>query len=165
MTEAKKPAARAKAKKPAKKIADKPEAAPFTLAEKDIPEAFREFTDKGIANAKETYSKFRDAAEDATDVVEETINTTRRGVVDWNLLVIDNAKTSTDATFALLRDMCMVTSVAEAVELQSTYARAQFDLFNEQSRELRELGSSFANEVAKPAKSAFSKAFDTVKAA
>ena len=45
----------------------------------EVPAAFREFAEKGIAQAKENYEKMKSAAEQATDVLEDTYSTASKG--------------------------------------------------------------------------------------
>ncbi|MGA8996781.1 MAG: hypothetical protein WB463_02755, partial [Pseudolabrys sp.] len=42
----------------------------FEMPKFEVPTAFREFAEKGIAQAKENYEKVKSAAEQATDVLE-----------------------------------------------------------------------------------------------
>jgi hypothetical protein len=44
----------------------------FDMPKFEMPTAFREFAEKGISMAKENYDKMKGAAEEATDVIEET---------------------------------------------------------------------------------------------
>ena len=44
-----------------------------------MPTAFREIAEKGISMAKENYEKMKGAAEEATDVLEETYGTASKG--------------------------------------------------------------------------------------
>ena len=44
----------------------------FEMPKMEIPTAFREFAEKGVSQAKETYEKMKSAAEEATDVFESS---------------------------------------------------------------------------------------------
>src|SRR5689334_17035402 len=44
----------------------------FEMPKLEVPAAFREFAEKGASQAKETYEKMKAAAEEATDVLEDT---------------------------------------------------------------------------------------------
>jgi hypothetical protein len=44
----------------------------FEMPKFEVPPVFREFAEKGIAQAKENYEKCKSAAEQATDVLEDT---------------------------------------------------------------------------------------------
>ena len=45
----------------------------------EIPAAFRELAEKGIAQTKANYDKMKSTAEQATDVLEETYSTASAG--------------------------------------------------------------------------------------
>ncbi|HET9688455.1 MAG TPA: phasin, partial [Pseudolabrys sp.] len=47
----------------------------FEMPKFEVPTAFREFAEKGVAQAKENYEKVKSAAEKATDVLEDTYST------------------------------------------------------------------------------------------
>ena len=51
----------------------------FEVPKFEVPTAFREFAEKGIAQAKENYDKVKSAAEQATDVLEDTYSTASKG--------------------------------------------------------------------------------------
>ena len=46
----------------------------FEMPKMEVPAAFREFAEKGVSQAKETYEKMKAAAEEATDDVDEARN-------------------------------------------------------------------------------------------
>src|SRR5664279_1861213 len=47
----------------------------FEMSKMEVPAAFREVAEKGVAQAKEHYEKMKSAAEDATEMLEETYAT------------------------------------------------------------------------------------------
>ena len=47
----------------------------FDIPKVEMPAAFREFAERGVAQAKDTYEKMKAAAEEATDVLETTYST------------------------------------------------------------------------------------------
>ena len=51
----------------------------FEAQAAQVPEYFREFAEKGATQAKETYEKMKAAAEEATDVLEDTYANAARG--------------------------------------------------------------------------------------
>jgi hypothetical protein len=44
----------------------------FALPKMEVPAAFREFAEKGVSQAKESYEKLKEGAEQTTDVMETT---------------------------------------------------------------------------------------------
>ena len=47
----------------------------FDLSKMEMPEAFREMAEKGVAQAKDSYEKIQAAAEEATDLLKSAYTT------------------------------------------------------------------------------------------
>lgn len=144
----------AKAVKPAAK------ASPFeafTFPKVEVPDAFRSFAEQGSKQAKESYEKFRTAAEEATDVIEDTFESTRSGIVALNAKALDAAQANAEATFKFAREILTVKTFAEAIELQSSFFRSQFEALTAQAKDFQEVATKVAGEAAQPAKDAFAK--------
>ena len=131
----------------------------------EVPPMFREFAEKSIAQARESYSKMKVAAEEATDMVEDTYETTREGMFAIGVKALDVAKAHSDASFAFAKDLFGAKTFAEVVELQSAFARKQFDALGTQVKELQELTQKFATDASKPVTSQIEKTFKDIKAA
>src|SRR5262245_19217184 len=99
----------------------------FKVSTLEVPASFREFAEKSIAQARDGCAKMKSAAEDASDVVEDTYETAREGVFNLSVKALDAVKTNSDASFALARDLFGAKTFAEVIELQTAYARKQFD--------------------------------------
>ncbi|WP_249694162.1 phasin [Stappia sp. WLB 29] len=137
----------------------------FTMPKMEIPAVTREMAEKSIEQAREAYAKLKTAAEDATDLLEDGFETTRRGVLDFNHKAVDAARTNTDATFQFVKDLFEVKTLAEAIELQTSFARAQFDAFGAQAKDMQELSTKLAGEMNETFKGAVEKASKDFKAA
>jgi len=137
----------------------------FALQNVEVPVAVREFAEQSIEKAKDNYAKIKTAAEDATDILEDSYESSRQGMLEINMKALDAAKTSTDAAFTFCKDMLSVKSVAEAVELQSNFARKQFESTIAQSKDMQELVTKIATDATQPAKDAFQKTFKDLHAA
>ena len=124
----------------------------------EIPAVTREMAEKSIEQAREAYAKLKTAAEDATDLIEDGFETTRRSVLDFNHKAVDAARANTDATFQFVKDMFEVKTLAEAIELQTSFARAQFDAFGAQAKDMQELSTKLAGEMNETFKGAVEKA-------
>jgi phasin len=131
----------------------------FEMPKMEIPSAFREMAEKGISQAKEQYEKMKSAAEEATDLLEDTYATVTKGCSSYNLKLIENARANTDAAFDLMTELVTAKSYAEMVELSSSYARKQFEAFTAQSKELAEHAQKVASETTEPLKESFTSAF------
>ena len=156
--------AKAKASKPASSAFEMPkfEMPKFEIPKVEMPAAFREFAERGVAQAKDTYEKMKAAAEEATDVMETTYSTASKGASDYGLKVIEAARTNTNAAFDFFGELIAAKSPSELIELSSAHARKQFETLTEQSKELGALAQKVATEAAEPIKSGMNKAFNKV---
>lgn len=135
----------------------------FAMPNMEVPAAFREATEKGLEQAREAYAKVKTAAEDATDLMEDTFETSRQGVVEFNHKAVDAARNNMDATFSFVKDLMGVKSLSEAVELQSSFARQQFDSLSAQTKEMQDLAQKLGTDVSAPVKEAVEKSFKDLK--
>jgi len=131
----------------------------FDIPKVEMPAAFREFAERGVAQAKDTYEKMKAAAEEATDVLETTYSTATKGASDLGLKVIEAARVNTNAAFDFAGELITAKTLSEVVELSSAHARKQFEAFTQQSKELGALAQKVATETSEPIKSGMSKAF------
>src|SRR5579863_4520772 len=91
----------------------------FEMPKFEMPAAFREFAERGVAQAKDTYEKMKAAAEEATDVLETTYSTATKGCSDYGLKVIEVARTNTNAAFDFAGEIMAAKTLSEVVELSS----------------------------------------------
>ena len=148
--------------KAAPKAAAESNVTPFPV---EMPEAVREIAEKGIDQAKDAYAKMKTMAEDTTDILEDTFTTASKGVTEFQHKAIDAARDNANAGFDFIKDMMTVKSVAEAVELQSAFARKQYEAMMGQSKELSEVASKVAQDSAKPLNEGVQKAVKNVSIA
>jgi phasin len=134
----------------------------FDIPKVEMPAAFREFAERGVAQAKDTYEKMKAAAEEATDVLETTYSTATKGASDCGLKMIEAARVNTNAAFDFAGELMAAKTLSEMVELSSTHARKQFETLTQQSKELSALAQKVATETAEPIKSGVSKALSKV---
>ena len=127
----------------------------FEIPSMEVPAAFREFAEKGIAQAKENYEKVKSAAEQATDALEETYSTASKGCSDYGQKVIETARVNSNAAFDLFGDLMTAKSYAEVVEKTTSYMRTQFETYTAQAKELSEHAQKVATETAEPLKDSF----------
>src|SRR5580765_3257429 len=128
----------------------------FEMPKFEVPTAFRELAEKGVAQAKENYEKVKSAAEQATDVLEDTYSTASKGCASYGLKLIETTRANSDATFDLMSEVMNAKSYSEVVELYSAYLRKQFDTLVAQTKDLSEHAQKVATETAEPIKGCFS---------
>ena len=132
----------------------------FEMPKFEVPTAFREFAEKGVAQATENYEKVKSAAEKATDVLEDTYSTASKGCASYGLKVIETTRANSDATFDLMSELMTAKSYSEMVELYSAFLRKQFDALMAQAKELSEHAQKVATDTAEPIKESISGTFN-----
>ena len=132
----------------------------FGMPKFEVPTAFREFAEKGIAQAKENYDRVKSAAEKATDALEDTYSTASKGCASYGLKLIETTRANSDAAFDLMSELMTAKSYSEMVELSSAYLRKQFDALIAQTKELSEHAQKVAADTAEPMKESISTTFN-----
>jgi len=130
-----------------------------------VADSYRELADKSVTQSKEAYAKVKTAAEDATKTIEAVLETAQAGTVELGLKAIDAARVNADNSLSHLEALLGVKSVAQMIELQTTFFRKQAELFVDQAKSLQEVSRKIAEDVAKPVKAAATKAATEIKAA
>jgi phasin len=131
----------------------------FEMPNMEVPAAFRDMAEKGVAQAKDNYDKFKSAAEEATDVLEDTYAKASKGMTDYGLKLIEAARANANANFDYLADIFGVKTVSEFVELSTAHSRKQFEAFSAQSKDLTSFAQKVATETVEPIKGSVSKVF------
>ncbi len=127
----------------------------------EVPEQVRAFAEKGVSQARESYTKFKDAAETHNSTIEAVFTTATKGATDYSAKLLDIVKTNTNATFDFAQELVGVKSLSQAMELWTSHARKQVEAFTAQTKELAELTQKIAAETAEPIKTGASKLFKT----
>lgn len=131
----------------------------FDLPKMEVPAAFRDMAEKGAAQARENYEKLKSAAEEVTDVLEDTYAKVAKGAADCGLKMLEAARVNSNAQFDYLTDLFKTRTVAEFVELSTAHARKQFDSLSAQTKDISSFVQKVATETAEPLKDTVSKAF------
>jgi phasin len=131
----------------------------------EVPAAVREFAEKSVNQARDAYAKLKTSADEATALVEETVETARAGTYAIGLKAVDAAKSNSDASFSFARELFGAKSMTDVIEMQSTFARKQFDAFTSQFREFQALTEKLVTETTKPVADKVQKTFKDLKVA
>ena len=134
----------------------------FDIPNMEVPAAFREFAEKGIAQTKDAYEKMKAAAEEGTEMLETCYSTASKGSTEYGAKVIEIARTNTNAYFDYVESLFGVKSPSDLVEISTAHARAQFEALTAQSKELASLAQKVATDTAEPIKTGVSKAMKKV---
>jgi phasin len=130
----------------------------FEMPSMEVPPAFREFAEKGVAQAKENYEKMKSVAEEATGVLEETYANASKGANEYGLKVIENARTNSNAAFDLFGALLGAKTYSEVVELSTGFLREQFDAVTAQVKDLSACAQKAGTETFEPIKEGFTSA-------
>ena len=134
----------------------------FEMPKMEIPAAFREFAEKGVAQTKDAYEKFKTVAEENTAMLETAYTAASKGSTEYGLKVLEVARANTEAMFDYVEALFGVKSPSEFVELSTKHAREHFETLTGQGKELAGIAQKVATDTAEPIKSGVSKAMKKV---
>ncbi|MBR0852134.1 phasin [Bradyrhizobium diazoefficiens] len=118
----------------------------------EVPEQVRAFAEKGVSQARESYAKFKDAAESHNGAVEAVFTNASKGASEYSAKLMEFVKANTSAHLDFTQQLFGLKSPTEALELWTGHARKQFETLQAQAKELLELGQRVAAETAEPIK-------------
>jgi phasin len=133
---------------------------PAGIPKKDAPEAFREMTEKGTTQAKQTYDKIDAATTEAADLIKNSYSKAVKGMQDHSNKIIEFAHANTNAAFDFVQKLSGVTSPPAFVELWTEHARKQLETLTEQTKQLAALAQKATLATAAPLKTGVSNPFN-----
>jgi phasin len=125
----------------------------------EVPEQMRAFAEKGVSQARDSYAKFKDAAETHNGTIEAVFTATSKGMSAYSAKLMEMMKANTSSSLEFTQQLLGVKSPSEALELWTAHAKHQFETFSAQAKELTELTQHAATEAAEPIKTGASKLF------
>lgn len=140
-------------KKPLKAAA----APKFDMPNIEMPEMVREFAEKSVQQAKDVYARIKSAAEETTDVLEDTYTSATKGATEFNMKALEALRVNVNASFDYTRALMGSKTLADAVELSASHMRKQFESLSAQAKTLSALAQKVATETAEPIKAGMSK--------
>lgn len=136
---------------------------PFaTVVPFEVPGSIREFAEKGVSQARETYEKFKDVAQSSNETIEAVYASATKGGSEYAGKLIDIARANANSAFDAAEKLVGVKSPSEIFAVWTNYARGQYETMQMQAKELAELGQRVATETVEPIKTASSKVFNKV---
>jgi phasin len=134
---------------------------PFTASviKFQLPEQVRAFAEKGVSQARDSYTKLKDAAETQNGTIEAVFSSASKGATDYSAKLLDVVKSNTSASFDFAQQLVGAKTLPEAMELWTSHARKQVEAFTAQSKEFVELSQKIATDTVEPIKSGASKLF------
>lgn len=125
----------------------------------EVPEQMRAFAEKGVSQARESYAKFKDAAESHNGAVEAVFTCASKGASEYTAKLMEFMKANTSANLDFAQELLGTKSPTEAFQLWSGHSRKQFETLQAQGKELLEIGQRVAAETAEPIKASASKLY------
>jgi phasin len=125
----------------------------------EVPEQVRALAEKGVSQARESYTKFKDAAETHNSTIEAVFTSATKGATDYSAKLLDIIKANTSATFDFAQELVAAKTPSQAMELWSTHTKKQVETMTAQAKELAELVQKIATETSEPIKTGASKLF------
>ena len=123
----------------------------------EVPEQMRAFAEKGVSQARDSYAKFKDAAETHNGTIEAVFTTASKGASNYSAKMMEFMKANTTANLDFAHELLGIKSPSEAMELCTAHARKQFETYAAQAKELAELSQKVASETVEPIKATASK--------
>jgi len=123
----------------------------------EVPEQMRSLAEKGVSQARESYAKFKDAAESQNGAIEAVFNSASKGASDYAAKLMEFWKANTSARLDFAQELLGIKSPSEAMELWTQHTRKQVETFSTQAKELTEIAQRVATETAEPIKASASK--------
>lgn len=124
----------------------------------EVPTAYREMAEKSISQAREGYEKAKAAAEQATDVLEETYASASKGAGTYSLKVIETARANTNAAFDFVTEAMSARTFADLVQLSAAFAQKQFDACSAQAKDLATCAQKITTDTIEPIKDSITNA-------
>ncbi len=125
----------------------------------EVPEQMRAFAEKGVSQARDSYAKFKDAAESHNGTIEAVFTTASKGYSEYSAKLMEMMKATSTAHLDFMQSLIGVKSPSEAMELWTSHAKKQFETLTAHSKELAELTQKVATETVEPIKANASKLF------
>jgi len=123
----------------------------------EVPESMRALAEKGVSQARDSYAKFKDAAESQNSTIEAVFTSASKGASAYSAKLMEFMKANTTATLDFAQELLGAKSPSEALELYTSHARKQFETLGAQAKELAEIAQKVASETAEPIKASASK--------
>ena len=125
----------------------------------EVPEQMRAFAEKGVSQARESYAKFKDAAETHNGTVEAVFASAHKGVSEYTAKLMEFAKANTKAHLDFTQELFSVKAPQDAFALWTNHSKAQLETFQAQARELAEIAQRAATAAAEPIKASAAKLY------
>jgi len=125
----------------------------------EVPEQMRAFAERGVSQARDTYAKFKEAAETHNGTIEAVFTTASKGASEYSAKVMEFLKANTTANLDFAHELLGVKSPTDAFQLWTGHAKTQLETFQAQAKELAEIAQRAASATAEPIKASAAKLY------
>ena len=108
----------------------------------------RKCAEEAAANVRQAAEMAEAFAKVAARIVEQTSSSPLENMRELNASLIEMAQTNTETVFDFARQMAAAKTPSDMVKLWTRHARRQFEMLNEQVKELRVHGEKIAGSSA-----------------
>ena len=116
-----------------------------------------------VTQTGEAYERGKEALDESIDGLEHSFDAAGHGATVFNRKLIDIAQRNLNSSFDYAKSLAAAKTLAEIVELQSTYIRNQFEVFAGQATEIQALSKKIATDTSEPLKDQMTKSFEAVR--
>ncbi|EKF40893.1 phasin [Nitratireductor indicus] len=128
-------------------------------------EQFRAFAEKSTEQTKEIYARMKAGAEDAQKAFEQTFETAKTAGNEFTSKSIAAMREGAEANLAHLEALAGARSLADLIEMQSSFLRKRMEVAVDQMKEFQVTSQKSVETLSKPMKDVFEKAFKEVRVA
>ena len=125
----------------------------------EVPEQMRAFAEKGVSQARESYAKFKDAAESHNGAVEAVFTSASKGASEYTAKLMEFMKANTTAHLDFTQELFSVKSPTDGFALWTAHSKKQLETFQAQAKELAEIAQRAATAAAEPIKASAAKLY------
>jgi phasin len=125
-----------------------------------IPEGVRALAERTVDQTREACDRSTDAFEASVATFEKSFDAAGQGAAAFNRKIIDIARRNLNSSFDLAKSLAGAKSLADMVELQTTYWRKQFGALTAQAEEVRELSTKMTADAAEAIKAHMARGAD-----
>ena len=111
-----------------------------SVTKMEVPAAVRDFAEKGVAQAKDAYSKFKVVADETSDMLEGAYSNASRGISTLGLKALETARSNTNAFFDHAISLFGVKTLSDVIELNTAFLRKQAETFAVAGPRIRRTG-------------------------
>src|SRR5213592_2627351 len=93
----------------------------------EVPEQMRALAEKGVSQARDSYAKFKDAAESHNGTIEAVFTSAAKGASAYSAKLMEFMKANTTSTLDFAQELLGAKTPADAFELWTTHGRKQVE--------------------------------------